>query len=251
VRTGEIAEMRCERSPLEVREHAAYGITPAGIHGLAQRAVGPDEDGGSDEELRHIDIERGPRRTQGRGRQVDQHRALVEHKDVARIEATVRNARLMKPRSLLPEGCECLVAHLVRGGPLERLDVRLTRDHERVSVGPERSRDHLGHSNSRLRGHQRRQRLVLDLLQAPIRHAPRRIAVGQRTPAAGEPLGVLRIAAEHPHLQLSAAAVVSHIFHGAAPLPCRGPQLGDFDAERRQGAAHVLRGRKAFGCTER
>ena len=131
----------------------------------------------------------------------------------------MRNSCCVKPRSLLPKALERFVAHLLRARVLEWLDIRLLRDHERVAVGTECGRDHLGNPHPGLRGHQRRQRLVLDLLQAPVRDAPRRIPVGQRAPAAGEPLRVLRIAAKHSNLQRNPACVIPHILHRTAVLP--------------------------------
>ena len=65
------------------------------------------------------------------------------------------------------EVLERLVAHLSGLDELERLDVRLARDHERVALGAEPDGDDLGHPDAGLRGHQRRQRLVLDLLEPP------------------------------------------------------------------------------------
>ena len=50
-----------------------------------------------------------------------------------------------------------------------------------------------------LRGHHRRERLVLDLLDAADGHAPPRVAVGERAPTPCEPLGVLRVSPEHPY----------------------------------------------------
>ena len=46
-----------------------------------------------------------------------------------------------------------VVAHVLRARELERLDVRLAGDHERVAVGAERGGDHLGHPHARLAGH--------------------------------------------------------------------------------------------------
>ena len=77
---------------------------------------------------------------------------------------------------------------------------------QRVAVRAESGGDDLGHPDSGLRGHQRRERLVLDLLEPADGDAPRRVAVGERPPAAGEPLGVLCVPAEHPHLQRAAPA---------------------------------------------
>ncbi len=108
----------------------------------------------------------------------------------------------VQARHLLPQlprasrRCTCSPARV-----LERLDVRLPRDDECVAVGVRGGRDHLGHPDACLRGHQRRQRLVLDLLESPDGDAPRRIPVGERAPAPGEPLRVLRVAAEDAHPQ--------------------------------------------------
>ena len=160
------------------------------------------------------------------------------------------NAGGVQPRGLFPDGGERLIAYVIRAGSLERLDIRLPRDDERVSVGTECSRHHLGHPHTRLGGHECRERLVLDLLQSSIRHAPRRIPIGHRAPAAGESLRVLCVMAEHSDFQLITAGVLPHILHGTAVLPLRGPELGNVDAERGQGTADVLRKRKALGRSE-
>jgi hypothetical protein len=66
VRACEVSEVRRERSALQVREHAGNGVAPAGRDGLAQRALRADEDGAGDEELGHVDVERGLRGTKRR-----------------------------------------------------------------------------------------------------------------------------------------------------------------------------------------
>ena len=53
------------------------GVSPAGSDGLAQRALGPDENGAGDEELRNVDVECRPRSAERRRREVDEHGATV------------------------------------------------------------------------------------------------------------------------------------------------------------------------------
>ena len=157
----------------------------------------------------------------------------------------------MKPLDLLPEVLQRLVRHLLGGRQLERLDLGLPRHDERVAVGAEGCRDHLGHSDPGLRGHQRRQRLVLDLLQPPDRGAARRIAVGEETPAPRQPLGVLSVATEHPCLEGTTFEVVADELRGAHVLLQRRCQVVNLDPECEHGGAHLLGRRHAGGRAER
>jgi hypothetical protein len=60
---------------------------------------------------------------------------------------------------------------------------------------------------------------VLHLLDAPdADDAPRRVAVRERAPAAGPPLGVLGVATEQAHLQRAPGRVVPDVLGGADPL---------------------------------
>ena len=77
----------------------------------------------------------------------------------------------------------------------------------------------------------------------PIGSASGRIAVGEQPPAAGEPLRVLCIATEHPHLQRTSCRVVADVLGGADVLLRRRPQVAHLDPERGQRVAH-LRGRR-------
>ena len=126
----------------------------------------------------------------------------------------------MQPRHLPQQLLEQLVAHLLGARQLERLDVGLARDQQRVALGAEAGRDHFGHAHAGLRGHQRRQRLVLDLLEPSDGRAPRRVAVGEQPPATRQPLGVLRVSTEHAHLQRRPRPRRARQY-SAAPIRCR------------------------------
>jgi hypothetical protein len=90
---------------------------------------------------------------------------------------------------------------------------------------------------------------VLDLLQAPHRRAPGRVAIGEQAPAPGEPLRILRVAAEQPHPD-RAAGVATGVLGVADALAGGRRQFGDLDAERRERRAHVHGRRHARGRPE-
>ena len=117
----------------------------------------------------------------------------------------------MKQGRLIPQILERLVTDFVGARELERLGVRLPSRNDSVAVRAQGSRDDLWHPDSRMCRHQGRQGFVLDLLQTSVRDASRRIAVGERAPAAGQALSVLCIATEHAYLQRPAARVVSNV----------------------------------------
>ena len=114
------------------------------------------------------------------------------------------------------------------------------RRNDSVAVRAKGGRDDLGHSDSCLCRHQCRQGLVLDLLQTSVRDAPRRIAVGERAPAPGQALGVLRIATEHAYLQRPPARVVSDVLCRAHVLLLRRLEIGHHDPEGGQRVANAL-----------
>ena len=149
-----------------------------------------------------------------------------------------------------PQVDEHLVAHVIGACELQGRDVRLASDHECVAFGAERGDDDLGHPDARLRGREERESLVLDLLEAPDRSAPRRVAVGKEAPAPSEPLRVLRVPAEHPHLE-RALGVAAGVLRIADPLPCRRGEVVDVDAERGQRGDHPRGRRHARGRAER
>ena len=133
-------------------------------------------------------------------REIHDHRLPVDDGDVAGVQPAVRHARGVEPGDLLPQLVEqrdrsrCPGRHV-----LERLDVGLARDDQRVAPQPLGvAITTSGTRTPALRGHHRRERLVLDLLDAADGHALPRVAVGERAPAPRDPLGVLRVAPEHP-----------------------------------------------------
>ena len=82
----------------------------------------------------------------------------------------------------------------------------------------------------------RRQRLVLDLLQPPDRRAARWVSVGEQPPATSQPLGVLRVAAEHAHLQRAPVRVMADVLaprrSADAPRTLKSPHLDPKRGER-------------------
>ena len=206
MRAREVARVRCERGALEVGLDASQGVAEPGLDRLGQRALGADEDTAGDEELGHVDVERRLRCAERRRRQIDEHRPVVAHEHVAEVEPAVGDACSMQVVDLPPQIDEHLVAHVIGARELQGSAVRLASDQECVAFGAERGDDDLGHPDAGLRGREERESLVLDLLEAPDRRASRRIAVGEEPPAPGEPLRVLRVAAEHPHLERTTLA---------------------------------------------
>ena len=142
-----------------------------------------------------------------------------------------------------------LVAHLVAARELHRGHVRLASDDECVVFWAKCGDHHLGYADACLRRHKEREPFMLDLLQAPHRRAPRWVAIGEKAPASGEPLRILRVAAEesHPERTLGVAADILGI---ADALPSGRRQFGDLDAERRERRAHVPGRRHAGGRPE-
>ena len=141
--------MRRQCGGLQVGEHARDRIRPARVHRPCEGALRPDENGAGDEEFGDVDVEQGRRRSEGRRREVDQHRTVSGDDDVARVESAVTDARIVKPGDLAPEVVEHVVADLVAGRQLERLEVRLTRHDQRVVIraepdGHDRRRAHAG-----------------------------------------------------------------------------------------------------------
>jgi len=126
------------------------------------------------------------------------------------------------------------VARAVGRQALERLDVGLEGDDERVAVRAKRSGYDVGDVDSGLARQRRRQRLVLDLLEPAYAHASRWIPIGERAPQPGYPLGVLRIPSENAHPQRLSVEVVPDVLGRADVLLCRRLQVGRFHAQRHE-----------------
>ena len=137
----------------------------------------------------------------------------------------------MQPSDLPAQLQEQLVADLIGARELQRLEVGLAGDQQRVVVGAEARRDHLRHAHTRLRGHQRRHRLVLDLFEPSDGCAPWRIAVGEQAPPTREALSVLCVSPQHTHLQRSSVVVVPEVVSSAALLALADPQVADVHAK--------------------
>ena len=161
------------------------------------------------------------------------------------------DARVVQPPNLPPQLLEDLVAHLIGAGELEWRDIRLARGQDGVVVGAEADRDHFRYPDTGLAGHQRRERLVFDLLQPSDGGALREVSVGEQAPATGEPLGVLRVPAKYAYLQRVAVAVVPDELGRPDTLPLGDRQVACVDPERREGSANAPRGRHARCRAER
>ena len=102
--------MRGQRGALEVREHASERAPQPASSALRSARSGPTRIGGGDHELGQVDVERRLRSAdRGRG-EVDQHRAVVHHEHVARVQTAVRDPRPLETGDLLPQVREHLVA---------------------------------------------------------------------------------------------------------------------------------------------
>ena len=205
--------MRRQRRALQVRQHSRDGVGPAAFTAW-RSARRTDENAARDEQLGHVHVERGLRRTERGGRQVDQHRSAVHDDHVADVEPAVRDAGVMQQCHLPHQLQEQRVAHLVGARELQRGQIGLASDQQRVAVGAEAGGNHIGHANAGLRGHQRRQRLVLHLLEPTDGCAPRRIAVSEKPPATRDALRVLCVSAQHAYLQRPPVRAVPEILRG-------------------------------------
>jgi hypothetical protein len=92
---------------------------------------------------------------------------------------------------------------------------------------------------------------MFHLLEPSDRRAPRWVAVGEKAPAAGQPLGVLRISAEYPHPQWTPVHVMPDVNCRADPLSLRDPQVLGLDAKRCQRSRHTLESGHACCGSER
>ena len=231
VGAGEVAQVRCERRALQVRQGASDGVGPSGIHGGPQRAFRADEDAARDEQLGHVYVERGLRRAEAGRRQVDHQRFAVHDQHVAQIQPAVRDPGVVQHSDLPAQLHEQLVAHLLGPRVLQRREIGLEGDQQRVAVGADARGDHPRHAHTGLRGHQRRDRLVLDLFEASDGCAPGWVAVGEKAPATREALRVLCVSAQDADLQRSSVVAVPEVVRGAALLALADPQVADVHAK--------------------
>ena len=156
----------------------------------------------------------------------------------------------VQPGNLTAQFLERLVGHLIGAGELERLDIRLERRDEGVSVGPETDRCDLGNPDTGLRRSKDRQRLVFDLLQPPDRCAARWVSICEEPPPTSQPLGVLSVAPQDTHLQRATLRVMADELGRPDALPWGEAQVADLDAERRERGRHAFQGRHARGGSE-
>jgi hypothetical protein len=124
----------------------------------------------------------------------------------------------METTHLVQEVSERLVAHMVGGRSFEWLDVWLTGGDQRIAIRADGSDDDLGDSDARLSCHERRERLVLDLLQAADGCAARGVAVRKQAPAPGQSLRVLGVVVEQADLQRASIGIVADVFRRADVL---------------------------------
>ena len=157
----------------------------------------------------------------------------------------------MQPGNLTAQFLERLVGHLIGAGQLERLDIRLERGDEGVSVGPETDRCDLGNPDTGLRRNKDRQRLVFDLLQPPDRRTARWVSICEEPPPTSQPLGVLCVAPEDTHLQRASVRVMADELGRADALTWGEAQVADLDSKRRQSGRHAFHGRHPRRGSER
>ena len=146
---------------------------------------------------------------------------------------------------------ECRVPDLVGVRGFERLHVGLSGDHESVAVRAERGCHDRGDAHSRLRSHQRGQRLMLHLLESPHGGASRRIPVREQAPSPGDALRVLRVPSQESNLQRASGRVVADVLRVADALPRRRHQVARDDPECEGGGADLLGRRHAGRRAER
>ena len=192
VRAGQVARVRRQRGALQVRLDIRQGVAEAGLDRPRERSLRADEAAGRDEELGHVDRERRLRRARRRSREVDEHGPVLGQEYVAQVETPVGDPRLLQLVNLVPQLDEHLVGDVFGTRDLQGRDIRLTGGDERIALRAERGDDDVGDPHARLRGHEEREPLVLDLLQAPDRGAARRIAISEEAPAPREPLRAAR-----------------------------------------------------------
>ena len=247
---GQLAHVRGERGTLQERDRALDRVSACAVERRVERAVRSDQHRRRDQQLGHVDVDSGWRRAERRDREVDEYRLPVDDHDVTPVEPAVRHARGVELGDLLPQRSEQLVGHGARRGVLERVDVGPAGHDERVPLRAERGCHHLGHAHPRLRGHHRRQRLVLDLLEPAHGCAPPRVPVRKRTPTARDPLCVLCIPPEHPDVHGAALAVVTDVLRAAEALAFCRSEVAGLDPEHRELGPDRLGRREARRCSE-
>jgi hypothetical protein len=153
VRPGKVAGVRREGSALQIGHRSGHRIGTDAVDRRTQRAIGPDEHRAGDEQLGDVDVQRGSWSTQGRRGEVAQDGSVVDDHHVAEVEPAVRDPGSMQACGLRPHVCEEVVVDAVDRRVLQRFDVRLPGDDQRVSVGTEGRGHHLRDGGPGLRRH--------------------------------------------------------------------------------------------------
>ena len=236
--------MRRQRGALEVGERACDGVG-AGRRRRRWRAPGRARRGPC---LRRAARPRRCRATTAalrawppRGRRASARRPTTI--TLPRVQAPVRDPGPVQLGDLVPES---------RGAARRRLRPPLRAaatsgcSVTRIASpsGPSAAASNVGHADAGAAGHERRERLVLDLLQPADGDAVRRVPVGEQAPAPRQALGVLRVPAEDTHPDRPAARV-SDVLRGAEVLPLDGAQI----ASPRRRARRAPRGSCSAGGT--
>ena len=246
MRPGEVSRVGCQGGALQVGQRASHSVDAGAARRCSKCAIGADEHGGRHEELCDVDVEGWLRRPQrGVGEPDDDRLTVVGDNDAGSIESAMRDFCSVHCGDLAPELDQCLVADLGGRRQLQRIGCGLSGDDACVAALAERSHDDFRHPHTRLRRHQSRQSLVLDLLEPSDRSAPTWVAVREQPPSAREPLRVLGVAPEDADADRAAVAVVTCIGRGAHLLPGHGSEVVELDADGQQGVANLGRRRDA------
>ena len=141
VRTGEVARVRRQRRALQVRQSPGDRVVAGSAARGVERAFVPDEHRAGHEQLGHVDVDRRLRSAESCGRQI--RRAPAYRRRLRRSGAFSRPCEMPAAWSRATS-CHSSwsrwIRHLLRRHVLERLDVGLTRDDQRVAPQPLRPR---------------------------------------------------------------------------------------------------------------
>ena len=223
-----------QRSALQVGQHAGDLFAPAGGHGSGQSALRAEEDRAGHQELASVHVERRLWCAES-GRRKDRRSigpsstmtTLLRLSLPCEMPAACKRATCChRSSSVWSLTCSGLASS---SGSMSGWRVTTSAS----PLGAEGGGHDFRHADSRLRRHQGGQRLVLDLLQPAGWSASRRILVGEKAPPSCEPLGVLRIATEHAHLQSVPLCVMADVLRRRRRcLLRRRPQVAHLDSER-------------------
>ena len=171
-----------QRGGLQVGEGSFDRLVPHAVERGAERPLRAHQHRARDQQLGGVHVDRRLRRTERCRCPAPHHVVVADDDHVCGVQPAVGDPGGAQLADLAPELPEQLVAHRVRRPILERPDVGLARDDQRVAVRAQGGGDDPRRRDSGLRGHQGGQCLMLDLFQ-PAR--PARCAAGRGRRASG------------------------------------------------------------------